>query len=190
LSSLKNALFSTVLAAAFAAPWATPAQAQGAFVERVATVSALVHDVDLTTRQVLLQTGDGEFVTIVAPEEVRNLPQVEVGDTVNLGFYGGIAASLAPKGEAPIVADTTEAMVRAEEGQRPSGGMLRELTSTVTFDAYDAETHIVTFTSQTGVQRMVEVQDAEMREFVAGLEVGDEVDVTIIEIVALEVTGD
>lgn len=162
-------------------------QPQGAFVEQLATVSALVHDVDLTTRQVLLELADGEFTTVVAPEEVRNLPQLEVGDTVNLSFYGGIAASLAPAGEAPIVMDTTDALVRAEEGQRPAGAMLSELTTTVTFDAFDAETGIVTFTGQSGQQRMVEVQDPEMRAFVETLSAGDQVDVTVIEIVALEV---
>ena len=186
---LKSTLIAAVLATALALPFAQPAQAQGAFVEQVATVSALVHDVDLTTRQVLLQIGEGEFVTVVAPEEVRNLPQVEVGDTVNLAFYGGIAASLAPAGEAPIATDTTDALVRAEEGERPAGASLRELTTTVTFDAYDGETGIVTFTGQTGLQRQVVVEDPEMREFVETLEAGDQVDVTVIEIIALEVTG-
>jgi hypothetical protein len=163
---------------------------QGAFVEQVATVSAIVHDVDLTTRQVLLQLGEGEFVTVVAPEEVRNLPQVEVGDTVNLAFYGGIAASLAPAGEPPIAMDTADALVRAEEGQRPAGATLSQLTSTVTFDAFDPETGIVTFTGQSGIQRQVVVQDPEMLAFVAGLEAGEHVDVTVIEVIALEVVGE
>jgi hypothetical protein len=163
---------------------------QGAFVEQVATVSAIVHDVDLTTRQVLLQIGEGEFVTVVAPEEVRNLPQVEVGDTVNLAFYGGIAASLAPAGEPPIATDMGEAMVRAEEGERPAGATLSELTTTVTFDAFEPETGIVTFTGQSGIQRQVLVQDPEMLGFVESLEPGDQVDVTVIEVIALEVLGE
>lgn len=185
----KSALVAAVLGTALVLPLAGPTSAQGAFVEQVASVAALVHDVDLTTRQVLLQIGEGEFVTVVAPEEVRNLPQVEVGDTVNLAFYGGIAASLAPAGEAPIPTDTTDALIRAEEGQRPSGASLRELTTTVTFDAYDAESNIVTFTGQTGLQRQVVVEDPEMRSFVETLEAGDQVDVTVIEIIALEVMG-
>lgn len=187
MSRFKNAILSTVLAAALVVPWAGPAAAQGAFVERIATASALVHDVDLTTRQVLLEFGEGEFLTIVAPEEVRNLPQVEVGDTVSLGFYGGIAASVHAPGEAPIVLDATEALLRAEEGERPAGASLREVTSTVTFDAWDPESNIVSFTGQAGIQRMVEVQDPEMQAFVETLEAGDQVDVTIIEIIALVV---
>ena len=187
---LRSTLIAAVLGTALVLPQVQPARAQGAFVEQVATVSALVHDVDLTTRQVLLQVGEGEFVTVVAPEEIRNLPQLAVGDTVNLAFYGGIAASLAPAGEAPIVTDTTDALIRAEEGQKPSGATLRELTTTVTFDAFEPETGIVTFTGQTGLQREVAVQDPEMRDFVATLEAGDQVDVTVIEIIAIDVVGD
>ena len=82
---------------------ATSSWAQdGAVIEQTAVSSALVHDVDLTTRQVLLETEDGRFVTVVAPPEVRNLPQVEVGDTVTIGYYGGIVASLVPPGAEPI----------------------------------------------------------------------------------------
>ena len=187
MSRLANALLATALAAALVAPWTTPATAQGAFVERTASASALVHDVDLATRQVLLEFGEGEFVTIVAPEEVRNLPQVEVGDTVNLSFYGGIAASLTPAGEGPMATDLTEALVRAEEGERPAGAALRELSSTVTFDAYDGESGVVTFTGQSGVQRRMVVEDPEMQAFVETLEAGDLVDVMVIEIIALEV---
>lgn len=187
MSSLKSLTLAALLAALPLLPATGQDRPQGAFVEQVATVSALVHDVDLTTRQVLLGLGEGEFVTVVAPEEVRNLPQLDVGDTVNLTFYGGIAASLAPVGEPPIVMDTVDALIRAEEGQRPAGASLSELTTTVTFDAYDPESHVVTFTGQAGVQRQVEVQDEEMRAFVETLEAGDQVDVTVIEIIALEV---
>ena len=182
-----SAVTGMALAPLFAATADAQDRPQGAFVEQAATIQALVHEVDLTTRQVLLQTGENEFVTVVAPEEVRNLPQLEVGDTVNLTFYGGVAASLAPAGEAPIATDTTQALIRAEEGERPAGAMLSELTTTVTFDAFDPETGIVTFTGQSGMQRMVEVQDPEMRAFVETLAAGDQVDVTVIEIVALEV---
>jgi hypothetical protein len=190
MPSIRNLALATIAVAVLPlVPTVAQERPEGAFVEQVATVSALVHDVDLTTRQVLLQVGEGEFVTVVAPEEVRNLPQVEVGDTVNLAFYGGIAASLAPAGEAPIATDLSEAMVRAEEGQRPAGATLSELTTTVTFDAFDPETDIVTFTGQSGIQRQVVVQDPEMLDFVQTLEAGDQVDVTVIEIIALEVTG-
>ncbi len=187
MRSIKLLAVAVVLAACLPLLPAAQEQSQGAFVEQVASVSAIVHDVDLTTRQVLLELGAGEFVTVVAPEEVRNLPQLEVGDTVNLAFYGGIAANLKPAGEAALPTEVSEALIRAEEGQRPAGAALSELATTVTFDAFDPETGIVTFTGQSGLQRQVEVQDPEMRSFVETLNAGDQVDVVVIEIVALEV---
>lgn len=164
-----------------------PGLAQGAAVEEVATATALVHDVDLTSRQVLVETEDGRFVTLVAPEEVRNLPQLAVGDTLTIGYYGGIAASLAPAGGPPIETSMSDALIRAEEGERPAGAAISEVVTTVTFDAYDAATGVVTFTGQSGIQRTVAVEDPEMRAFVETLEAGDQVDVHMVEILAIVV---
>jgi len=189
VSHFKSALLATALGAALVLPWDKPVQAQadGAIVEETLTSSALVHDVDLTARQVLLETEDGRFLTFDVPDDVRNLEQVEVGDSVNVLYYGGIAASLTAPGEEPIGMDLATAVARAEEGERPAGATLNQLTTTVTFDAFDAETGIVSFTGQSGLQRTVEVVDPDMRAFVETLEVGDQVDVSIVEVIAIEV---
>jgi hypothetical protein len=187
MQRFKSALYAALLGGIVALPMATPVYSQGAFVEEVATGSALVHDVDIVARQVLLETEDGRFLTYNVPDDVRNLAQVEVGDTVNVLYYGGIAASLAPAGQEPIVMDMATAMARAEEGERPAGATMSELTTTVSFDDFDNETGIVTFTGQSGIQRSVEVVKPDMRAFVETLEPGDKVDVTLIEIIAIEV---
>ena len=83
--------------------------------------------------------------------------------------------------------DLATAVARAEEGERPAGATLNQLTTTVTFDAFDAETGVVSFTGQSGLQRTVEVVDPDMRAFVETLEVGDQVDVSIVEVIAIEV---
>ncbi len=189
MSHDKSALLAAALGAALILPWDKPVQAQadGAIVEETVTSSALVHDVDLTARQVLLETEDGRFLTFDVPDDVRNLEQVEVGDSVNVLHYGGIAASLTAPGEEPIGMDLATVVARAEEGERPAGATLNQLTTTVTFDAFDAETGMVSFTGQSGLQRTVEVVDPDMRAFVETLEVGDQVDVSIVEVIAIEV---
>ena len=186
---LKSACAAVALGALLLLPLgnAGHAQSEGAVVEETVTSSALVHDVDLTARQVLLETEDGRFLTFDVPEDVRNLEQVEVGDSVNVMYFGGIAASLAAPGEEPVGMDMATAVARAEEGERPAGATLNELTTTVTFDAFDAETGFVSFTGQSGVPRTVEVVDPDMRAFVETLEAGDQVDVTVVEIIAIEV---
>lgn len=187
MQPVKSAFFAVALGAALVIAQHSPLQAQGASVEETAVSSALVHDVDVTARQVLLETEDGRFLTFDVPDDVRNLEQVEVGDSVNVLYFGGIAASLAAPGDEPIVMDMATAMARAEEGERPAGATMQELTTTVTFDAFDPETSMVTFTGQAGVQRTVEVADPDMRAFVETLEAGDQVDVTVVEIIAIEV---
>jgi hypothetical protein len=175
-----------VLGTALLLPLSPDALAQGAFVERVATSKALVHDVDLKTRQVLLETEDGRFVTLVAPEEVRNLPQLKAGDTLNIGFYGGIAAALAPAGQEPQPTTREEVLMRAAEGEKPAGAVASELVTTVTFQDFNADTSTVTFTGQSGITRSVVVESDEMRAFVETLEPGDQVDVVVVEILAIE----
>ena len=187
MQNVKSAFFAAALGAALVIAQHSPVKAQGATVEETAVSSALVHEVDYTARQVLLETEDGRFLTFDVPDDVRNLEQVEVGDSVNVMYFGGIAASLAAPGDEPIVMDMATAMARAEEGDRPAGATMQELTTTVTFDAFDPETSMVMFTGQAGVQRSVEVADPDMRAFVETLEAGDQVDVTVVEIIAIEV---
>lgn len=160
---------------------------EGALIEEAARGTALVHDVDLTTRQVLLETEDGRFVTLVAPEEIRNLPQVSPGDTLNIAYYGGIAVSLAPEGAEPIPTEGSSSLVRAPEGELPAGAVASELATTVTFDAFDPETGEVLFTGQSGVQRSVDITEPDLIAFVETLEAGDQVDVVFIEILAIAV---
>ena len=187
MQNVKSAFFAAALGAALVIAQHSPVKAQGATVEETAVSSALVHEVDYTARQVLLETEDGRFLTFDVPDDVRNLEQVEVGDSVNVMYFGGIAASLAAPGDEPIVMDMATAMARAEEGDRPAGATMQELTTTVTFDAFDPETSMVMFTGQAGVQRSVEVADPDMRAFVETLEAGDQVDVTFVEIIAIKV---
>ncbi|MEZ5904374.1 MAG: hypothetical protein R3C69_04440 [Geminicoccaceae bacterium] len=160
---------------------------EGAVVEQTAIGTALVHDVDLTTRQVLLETEDGSFVTVVAPPEVRNLPQVEVGDTVTIGYYGGIVASLVPPGSEPIATQGDTSLLRAEEGERPAGATVTTLDTSVTFQAFDADTGSVSFKPQEGPERSLVVRDPDMRAFVETLKPGDVVQVTLVEVIALVV---
>lgn len=160
---------------------------EGAVVEQTAISSAVVHDVDLKTRQVLLETEDGRFVTVVAPPEVRNLPQVKVGDTVTIGYYGGIIASLVAPGAAPITPQADSALARAPEGERPAGATVTTLDTSVVFEAFDADTGRVTFKPQEGPERSLPVRDPDMRAFVETLKPGDTVQVTLVEVIALVV---
>ena len=179
------ALLALVSIGLFTAPHGSAQE--GAVVETTAIGSALVHDVDMKTRQVLLETEDGRFVTVVAPPEMRNLGQVKVGDTVTIGYYGGIIASLEPSGAEPVETQVDTALARAPEGERPAGATVTTLDTSVVFEAFDKETGRVTFKPKEGPERSLPVQNPDMRAFVETLNPGDTVRVTLVEAIALVV---
>ena len=84
-------------------------------VEQVREVSATVTAVDLPGRLVTLRGPEGKLFTVEAGEEVRNLPQVEVGDRVVVRYYEAIAAELAKPGQqAAASAEVTRAPLGAQ----------------------------------------------------------------------------
>ena len=98
-----------------------------ASVSRVVTASATVTAIDLTTREVTLRRDNGSTFTVVAGPDVRNLPQIRVGDTVHVDFHEALAIELKKGGTgAPASRSETATRSRAEPGQRPGGVATRE----------------------------------------------------------------
>src|SRR5262245_39980124 len=55
------------------------------------TATAVVQAIDLSTRGVTLKGEDGNVFTFVAGDQVKNLPQVRVGDTVKATYTESVA---------------------------------------------------------------------------------------------------
>ena len=155
-----------------------------AMVEQVQEVSATVTAVDVPGRLVTLKGPDGKLFTVEAGEEVRNLPQVKVGDRVVVRYYESIAAELAKPGQQ--VAASAE-VTRAPLGAKPSAGLAQQVTDTVRIDALDLTTHTVSFTGSEGHSQTITVRDPKMQDFLKTLKVGDYVAVTYTEAVAIAV---
>ena len=68
--------------------------------QRTKQLSATVESVDMGTRKVVLRAEDGTKESFVASPEVRNLPQVRVGDKVTATYQEAIAVRMAPVGSA------------------------------------------------------------------------------------------
>ena len=138
-------LAAALIATAIAVP--ALAQTQGlsptgpgtAAAARVTTVTATVTNIDLTTRQVTLRRPDGSTFLVVAGEQVRNLPQLRVGDTVTLEFYDTLALEL-KKGGTGVPSSRTDSLSesRAALGQRPGGSTTRETVIVADVIAVDA----------------------------------------------------
>jgi Cu/Ag efflux protein CusF len=118
----------------------TPGEAAGEKITIVATVVAI----DLATRHVTLRWPEGGTDTIVVGEEVRNLPQVRVGDRVVIEYYQGLALALEPS--ASGIRKRTDMVTgeRAAPGQKPAGVVTRTVEVDATVQAVDRQARTVT----------------------------------------------
>jgi len=159
-------------------------QTEPATVERMSEVTGTVAAIDVPGRLVTLKGPEGNLFTVQAGEEVRNLPQVEVGDRVAVRYYEAIAAEMAKPGQEVSAGATA---MRAPAGAKPAAGLAQEVTATVKIVDVDLATHTVSFTGPEGLAQTITVQDPKMRDFVETLKEGDEVAVTYTEALAISV---
>ena len=184
----RSHISSMVLILAAVASTATTARAQqptaGEAVISSTSVSATVTKIDYKTREVTLRTQDGKERTIVADSAVRNLAQVKTGDVVTATYVEALAYEVVKKGaKAPGVEQVTGGG-RAEPGTKPAGAIGQQTTVTVTVTAIDRSVPSVTFTGPKGNSRTIKVRHPEKLE---GVNVGDLVDITYTEALAITV---
>ncbi len=89
------------------------------FTSQSENFSAQVEAIDHATREVTLLGPEGNAISFVAGEEVRNLDQVEVGDIVNVEMVQNLSIEVY---DAPGVAPTENQLTaeeRAEPGEKP-----------------------------------------------------------------------
>jgi hypothetical protein len=155
-------------------------------IEEVIERSATVEAINLEKRLVTLKAEDGEVFTVEAGPEVRNLPQVEVGDMVVARYYRAVGARLSTTAtpDAPVIDLAGE---RAAEGERPAGAIGTQATVPVTIVATRDEGKVVSFYGEDGLVRVLEVQTPAAQEFVRGLKEGDKVELTFTEALAISV---
>ncbi len=166
------------------APAASPAAApRGQAVVATIEVTATVTAIDQSTRAVTLRQDDGTEVSFVASEDVKNLAQVQVGDVLHVVYAEALAYEVR-KGGTAAAPMTAVAGGAAELGQRPAGALARQTTVTVAIIAIDPQVPSVTFQGPAGNTRTIKVLHPEKLE---GVRVGDTVDVTFTEALAIKV---
>ena len=156
--------------------------------EKLTEVSATVEAVDPATRLLTLKGDDGSTASFQVGEEVKNLPQIRVGDKVVVSYYQGIAAELQPNGT-PLskVVDQLDVASTAQPGTKPGAGAGTATHATVVIEKVDTKANTVTFKRPDGVSRTLPVQSDEGKAFLKKIKVGDKVDVVYAEAVAVEV---
>jgi len=184
---MKKLLAAAVLVALSATPVLaqdTAAQ-KGKGVADITRVTATVEAVDQKTRSVTLKRPDGEKVTFTAGPEVRNLAQLAVGDLVTVEYGEAVAMRLAKTAKTKPERTISEAMERAQPGQKPGGVAVREVKVVAAVTNVDTAKSTITLK---GVEHTVELKVRDP-EVLKGVKVGDYVEASYTEAVAIKVTS-
>jgi hypothetical protein len=159
-------------------------------IENTKEESATVVAIDAPKRLLTLSDDTGAKVTIKAGPEIRNFAQIKVGDKVVARYYEAIAATLRQRGDgggdtqAPV---TDSVAGRAEAGAKPGVAAATQTVQTVRITDIDKKNHVVSFYGSDGLARSLPIKTPQGQAFAEKLKVGDEVEVTYTEALALTV---
>ncbi|HEY1908445.1 MAG TPA: hypothetical protein VGG91_20510 [Myxococcaceae bacterium] len=142
------------------------------------TTTAVVQAIDMATRQVTLKAEDGRVVTFVAGDEVKNLAQVRVGDTVKATYTESIAIEVKRADGSTPDLSVAATGGSAAPGEKPAGNVARTVTASAVILAIDRTTNRVTLRGPSGNERVVQVRDPKNLD---NVQVGDMVYATYTE---------
>ena len=148
------------------------------------SATATVKAIDQKTRMVTLKRADGSLIKFRAGDEVRNLPQVKVGDEVTVTYYESLAYEVKKPGDAVPGASVAEGAERAKLGEKPGASGARITTVTATIAAIDKAAGTVTLKGPEGDLTTIKARDPQNLNRVS---VGDLVQITYTEAVGISV---
>jgi hypothetical protein len=152
--------------------------------ENAVTVTATVEAIDHATRQVTLLGPDGKKSSFKVGEQVRNLAQVQKGDTVQLTYYQAVMVAVKEPGEALPGVSMASGVERAQTGAMPGAIGANSITVVATVRALDREQSTATLDLGNGDIRTIAVRDPSHYDRV---KVGDMVEITYTEALAIGV---
>ena len=173
----------TLCLASLAVAETPAAPPKGESVMSTATVTATVTKIDQKTREVTLRKSDGQEFSFVASDEVKNLAQVKAGDVLTVSYAEALAYEV-KKGGAAVAPASAVAGGSAAPGMKPAGAIARQTTVTVLITAIDPKAPSVTFKGPKGNTETIKVLHPEKLK---GVNVGDTVEITYTEAIAVKV---
>jgi hypothetical protein len=158
-------------------------------IQDLQTMSATVEALDVATRMVTLRGTEGRSTTLQVSPDVRNLPQVRVGDKLVVQYYQSMDAEVKPKGTSKTlnVVDKTASAAHAAPGAKPGAMVGNTATTTVVIQSVDKKNHSIMFSGADGLVRSLPIKRPEAQKFVATLKQGDQVEVTYTEALAVNI---
>ncbi|MBX9749701.1 MAG: hypothetical protein K5Q68_08800 [Roseococcus sp.] len=157
--------------------------------EQMTTVVGVIETVDATSREVLIR-GDGgaqsgALLSVVAGRAVQRINMLRPGDRVTVRYFQAIAARVA----SPLRSATPAgaAFTAERDAERPGGEVTRVRSGRVTITAVNSQTGTISFAGPGGLVRTVTPRNAEVLAFTRGLRVGQQVDITYEEALAISI---
>jgi hypothetical protein len=169
------------LIVALVAPVASAGQtkSQAAAVSKTFTIVAIDH----TNRIIALKDMDGNTESIYAGPEVQRFNELKVGDMVTFKYYESVVYKIQKPGTASAPTGAQTEVTRGT-GPKPGGTVSQKLTATVTVTAIDLKVPSVTIKMDDGSISSFKVED---RKNLEGVKVGDRVEVTYTQALAISV---
>ena len=167
----------TAIAAVVVVPSVASAQKPvnvGEAVSATFTIAAI----DSAARIVMLEDKDGLTQDVYCGPEVQRFDQLKVGDKVTFRYYESLVSAISRPGVAPT--PSAAGVARSASGATIS----QQKTVTVTINAIDAKVPSVTVTGPKGNKTSFKVD----KKNIEGYKVGDKVDITYTQALAISVT--
>jgi Cu/Ag efflux protein CusF len=146
-------------------------------------MTATVQAIDQTTRKVTLLEADGTLLSFTASPDVRNLAQVRVGDVVTLNHTTALMLELRKTSGGIRERVESEGGLRTAPGQMPGGIVAREVRVVADVTKIDSKNKTVTLR---GPSRSLKLRVDDPKQL-AGIKVGDQVEATFLDAVAISV---
>lgn len=142
--------------------------------------------VDPKTRQVVIVGPNGNEFKTVLGDEVKNFNQIKVGDIVTLTHVEILVADIKKPSKVEIRERIeTEKAARAKLGDKPAAAIERQVTVVADVTAVDDKKGTITLRGATRTLDL-KVRDPKVLK---GVKVGTQVEATVTEIIAIEVTA-
>jgi hypothetical protein len=154
--------------------------------DRLITGTATVLELDVATRHILLENDGGRRFLVSCGEGVRNLAQLKPGDSVTISYYETLVYEVKKPGDAEPSAEAAGVVGRTPLGAKPGAAGAQVVKVTATIVGIDRTSMYVTLKGVDGKLTAVRVFDAEK---LARVEVGDLIEITYREALAVSVTG-
>jgi len=143
------------------------------------TIEAIEH----STRMVTLKDKDGLLEDVICGPEVQRFDALKVGDQVTFRYHESVVTALRHS-TSPAAAPVSAGVSRTP-GAAPGGTISQQMTATVTIEAIDTKIPSVTVKTTNGRRSSFKIADPKN---LTGYKVGDVVDVTYTQALAVSVT--